>query len=126
MDKHTVFSNDGTADLTASTNAYAKALADWKQANEIPVDQIEAAVEAVFDRFPDQRLPMPALLNLTVAELSTSPAQFKTLQNSVHGYVTGQSAKNTGRIDIAKGKNGGVQRLALPGQPVPARPAKSA
>ena len=126
MDKHTVFGTDGTADLAASTNAYAKALAEWKKANEIPVDRIEAAVEAVFDRFPSQRLAMPMLLNLAVAELGGAPTQFKTLQDAVHGYVTGQSAKNTGRIDIVKGKNGGVQRLALPGQPVPARPAKSA
>lgn len=126
MDKYTVFGSDGAADVTASVDAYAKALAAWKQANEIPTDRIESAVEAVFDRFPGQRLPMPALLNLSVNELGGTPEQHKTLSTRVHAYVTGQCAKNTGRIDIGKGKGGGVSRLALPGQPIPARVAKSA
>lgn len=124
MDKFTVFGSDGSADVSASANAYAKALTSWKVDNEIPTETIETAVEAVFDRFPGQRLPMPALLSAAVLGLSATPDQHKALTTRCHAYVTGQSAGNTGRLDIGKGKGGGVLRLALPGQPVPARPAK--
>lgn len=128
MDKFTVLGSDGTADVAASANAYAKALTEWKAQNEIPTETIEAAVEAVFDRFPGQRLSMPSLLHESVSELQGTPAQHKALTARVQSYVTGQcgtgDARNTGRLDIQKGVGGGVLRLALPGQPIPARPAK--
>lgn len=124
MDKFTKRGSDGSVDVSASTNEYAKALSEWVAENEIPSDTIESAVEAVFDRFPGARLPMPALLSAAVTELEATPDQHKTLTSRCHAYVTGQSAGNTGRIDIGKGKGGGVLRLSLPGQPVPARAAK--
>jgi hypothetical protein len=126
MDKHTVFGSDGSADLSLSQAAYGKALAVWKAENEVPTETIEGAVEAVFDRFPGQRLPMPYVVSQAVTALEATPDQTKSLTTRVHAYVTGQSANNTGRIDIGKGKGGGVLRLSLPGQPVPARPAKKA
>ena len=123
MDKYTKTGADGSVDEKASAIAYSAALSVWVE-NEIPSDTIETAIEAVFDRFPSQRLPMPALLSAAVAELSATPEQHNALTKRCHAYVSGQSAGNTGRIDIGKGKGGGVLRLSLPGQPVPARPAK--
>ena len=125
MDKYTVLGTDGTADVSLSTNAYAKALADWKAKNEVPSDTIETAVEAVFDRNPG-RLAMPVLLSFATQELGATPETFRALHDRVHAYVVGQSAKNTGRIDIAKGKNGGCERLSKPGETVPARVKKTA
>jgi len=124
MDKYTKTGTDGSVDEKASAIAYSAALSVWVAENEIPSDTIETAIEAVFDRFPSQRLPMPALLSAAVAELSATPEQHNALTKRCHAYVSGQSAGNTGRIDIGKGKGGGVLRLSLPGQPVPARPAK--
>jgi len=124
MDKFTKRGTDGSVDVAASASAYAKALTEWVAQNEIPSDTIETAVEAVFDRFNGQRLPMPALIGLALQELQATPDQHKTLTNRVHAYVSGQSAKNTGRLDISKGVGGGVLRLSLPGQEIPARPAK--
>ena len=124
MDKFTKRGSDGSVDVSASAKAYAEALTKWCAENEVASDTIENAVETVFDRFPGARLPMPALLSLSVQELGATPEQHKTLTDRVHAYVIGQCAKNTGRIDIGKGKGGGVSRLAKPGQAVPARPAK--
>lgn len=124
MDKFTKRGTDGSVDVAASASAYAKALTEWVAQNEIPSDTIETAVEAVFDRFNGQRLPMPALIGLALQELQATPDQHKTLTNRVHAYVTGQCAKNTGRLDISKGVGGGVLRLSLPGAEIPARPAK--
>lgn len=123
MDKFTVFNTLGEADVAASANAYAKALTEWKTQSEIPTDQIETAVEAVFDR-NDGSLPMPALVSSVVLELSQDPNQFKPLSARVHAYVTGQ--KQIGRLRVKLGKGGGVLRVALPGQPIPAPVAKSA
>lgn len=128
MDKFSKLGTDGTVDVDASAQAYADALVAWKAENEIPTDKIESAVEAVFDRFPGVRLSMPALLHEAVSELHGTPAQHKALSKRVQAYVSGQcgtgDARNTGRLDIQKGVGGGVARLALPGQEIPARSAK--
>lgn len=124
MDKYTKRGADGSVDVAASAGAYAKALTEWAALNEIPSEQIETAVEAAFDRFDGQRLPMPALIGFALQELNAAPEQHKTLTNRVHAYVSGQSAKNTGRLDINKGVGGGVLRLSRPGEAIPARPAK--
>lgn len=123
MDKYTVRNTDGSVDVAASANAYALALANWVAENEVPATDIEAAVEAVFDQHTG-KLPMPALLNAAVNELGATPAQFKALTERCHAYVRGQAL--TGRLEISKGKGGGVSRLALPGQPIPVKPAKTA
>lgn len=123
MDKYTEFNSLGEADVAASANAYAKALTAWKSLNEIPTERIETAVEAVFDRTPGS-LPMPALVNFAVNEISQEPSQFKSLSKRVHAYVTGQ--KLTGRISVKQGVKGGVSRVARVGEPIPAQVAKTA
>ncbi len=123
MDKYTVLGSDGTADVSLSASAYAKALVEWKAKNEVPSETIENAVETVFDRNPG-RIGMPVLLSFATQELGATPETFRALHDRVHAYVVGQSAKNTGRIDIGKGKGGGVERLSRPGEPIPARAAK--
>lgn len=126
MDKFTQRGADGAVDVAESAKAYAKALTEWAAQNETPTDTIEAAVEAVFDRF-DGRIAMPALVGLALQELKATPDQHKTLSTRVRAYIKGQNAENTGRLDIMKGVGGGVARLARPGQPVPAdRGRKSA
>jgi hypothetical protein len=124
MDKFTVRGSDGSVDVSASANAYAKALTEWVGKNEIATETIESAVEAVFDAFPDQRLAMPSLLHEAVSRLNGTPASHKTLSERVHAYIKGQTADNTGRLDVQKGKGGGVLRLARPGEEIPARAAK--
>ena len=128
MDKFTIRSTFGEVDVAASANAYAKALTQWVNDNEIDTDTIEHAVETVFDRTPGS-LPMPALVNFAVNEISQDASQFKALSTRVHAYIAGQkqTAKNpSGRLAVKQGVKGGVSRLALPGQPVPAPVAKSA
>lgn len=119
MDKFTTRGADGSVDVAASANAYAKALTEWAAQNETPSETIEAAVEAVFDKF-DGRIAMPALVGLALQELKATPEQHKALSTRVRAYIKGQNAENTGRLDIMKGVGGGVLRLARPGEEVPA------
>lgn len=123
MDKYTVRGADGSVDVAASANAYAKALTEWSAQNESDSEQIENAVEAVFNRF-DGRIKMPALVNFALQELNATPAQHAALETRVRAYIKGQNADNTGRLDILKGIGGGVLRLAKPGEEVPAREPK--
>jgi hypothetical protein len=116
MDKFTKRGADGSVDVAASAETYAKALTEWARQNEIPSEKIETAVEAVFNRFDGQRLPMPALVGLALQELGAEPSQHKALTKRVHDYVRGQSAGNTGRLNIGKGVGGGVLRVSRPGQ----------
>lgn len=124
MDKFTKRGADGSVDIAASGNAYMKALAEWATQNETPTDKIEAAVEAVFDKFPTGRISVPSLVGFALTELGATPDQHKSLTNRVRAYVSGQCANNTGRLDIMKGVGGGVMRLSRPGEEIPARPAK--
>lgn len=120
MDKYTEFNSLGEADVAASANAYARALTEWKAQNEIPSDQIEAAVEAVFDTVTG-RIPVPALVNFAVNRLSQDPRAFKSLSARVHAYVTAQKQTEinpSGRLQVVQGKQGGISRLARPGQTV--------
>ncbi len=119
MDKFTVRDASGSVDVIASATKYAEALSAWVTENEVSADTIEAAVEAVFDRFDGKRLPMPALLSMTVTELGATPEQHKSLTARVHAYVKGQTA--AGRLEVGKGPKGGCGRLARPGEPVPAK-----
>lgn len=122
MDKYTVRTSTGEVDVAASANNYASALSAWKTENEIPTLDIETAVEAVFDQHA--KLPMPALLNAAVNELGATPTQFKALTERVGAYVRGQAV--AGRLEISKGKGGGVFRICRPGEVVPAKTSKSA
>lgn len=109
MDKYTQRGEDGSVDVSASANAYAKALTEWCVKNEIPSEQIADAVNLVLDSHPG-RIPMPALLSLAVQEMGTRPDTFKALSDRVHAYITGQA--KAGLLFVNKGKGGGVSRLA--------------
>ena len=110
MDKFSILGSDGSIDVAASANAYAKALSDWKAANEIASDRIETAIDAVFARFPGQRVPVPQLVSFSVSELGATPDQHKNLTARVHAYISGQT--KAGKIFVVKGSNGGASRFA--------------
>lgn len=108
MDKFTKRGTDGSVDVQASAQAYAKALTEWCAENEIPADQIAGAVNAVLDRHPGQNIPMPALLSEASQILGATPQTFKVLSDRVHAFVTGQSKAE--QLFVTKGKGGGVSR----------------
>jgi hypothetical protein len=101
--------SDGSVDIAASASAYATALTEWCAQNEIPSEKIANAVNTVLGRHTG-RIPMPALLSLSVQELGATPETFKVLSDRVHAYVTGQT--KAGKLFVTKGKGGGVSREA--------------
>lgn len=110
MDKFTVRDASGAVDVVASATAYAEALTVWVAEHETSAERVSAAVNAVFDRFPGQKLPMPALLSMAVVELGASPAEHRALTDRVHAFVRGAAGEG-GTLTIGKGKGGGVSRV---------------
>lgn len=110
MDKFTKRGTDGSVDIAASANAYAVALNEWCAENEVPADQIEAAVNTVLDRQAGKNIAMPALLSLASVEMNATAETFKVLSDRIHAYVTGQT--KAGLLFVTKGKGGGVSRIA--------------
>ncbi len=116
MDKFVVRDVSGSVDVTASANAYAKALTDWVNENEIASDEIAGAVNSVLDAHATSRVPMPALLSLSATALGATPATFKVLSDRVHAYVKGQVT--AGNLFVVKGLGGGVGREAPPAKKI--------
>jgi hypothetical protein len=113
MDKFTKRDATGSVDVEASSAAYADALTAWAAENETSAEAVEAAVEAVFDRFPGS-MHVPVLVSFAVAELGATPAQHTAMTKRVSAYLKGQSA--LGRLEVTKGVGGGIKRLAKPGE----------
>lgn len=110
MDKYTKRGVDGSVDVEASKAEYGQALAAWCVQNEIPADRIAAAVGAVLDSHPGQRIPMPALLSEACQGLGSTPQTFTVLSARVHAFVQGQAKAEL--LFVTKGKGGGVSKEA--------------
>jgi len=109
MDKFTVRDSSGAVDVVASAAKYAEALSAWVAENEVDPQRLTDAVNAVFDRFPSQTLPMPALVSLAVTEFGATPQQHKTISNRIHAHIRGMAGEG-GTLVVTKGKGGGVSR----------------
>ena len=110
MDKYTVRDNAGSVDVSASANAYAKALTEWASSNEIPAGQIATAVNAVLAGRAGKNTPMPSLCSLAAHELDATAETFKGISERVHAYVRGQVV--AGNLFVQKGAGGGVSNVA--------------
>jgi hypothetical protein len=110
MDKYTTRSTDGSIDVAASANAYAKALTEWAAQNEIPSEEIETEVNAVLALNPTTRVPMPALLSAVANALGASAATHASISARVHEYIKGQV--KAGNLFVLKGLGGGVTNVA--------------
>lgn len=113
MDKYTVrFSKDGSVDVNASVNAYASVLTKWIDENEIPVADVEAAVDSVFDeQGSDKPLPKTALIAYATTALKPAHSKITSAQTRIEAFLRGSP-----RFYAIKGKNGGYRRICRVGE----------
>lgn len=111
MNSFTVRNSAGAVDVVASVSAYTQALQTWVSENEADVQQLTDTVNEVFDKYPSQVLPMPALVSMVVTELGATPSEHKTVTARVYAHVRCMAAEG-GTLQITRGKGGGVTRLA--------------
>jgi len=123
MEKFTIRNEDGTINFDASAEAFRAALVAQAAEGEKLGADIETAVDAVFDE-KGARLPKQMLIDGVLAKLGRTPENHSTLTRAVEDYLRRNTSKDKGvdgrRIAALKGQKGGLQRLALPGQPVTA------
>ncbi len=108
MDKYTVRNTDGSVDVNASSAAYTAALVEWVSTNEIPADDIAAAVDSVLDSAAGKRVAMPSLLNFAAQELGADVSSLQTISTRIHEYVSAQVKAE--KLFVMKGVGGGVSR----------------
>lgn len=128
MDKYTIKNADGSIDFDKSAAAFRAALVAQAATAEKLGTQIEAAVDAVFDE-KGARLPKGMLIDGVLARLNATPETHSSLTRATEEYLRLNTSKDKGadgrRIAAIKGQKGGLQRLALPGQPVTALTTES-
>lgn len=128
MEKYTVRDEDGSVDIDASTRAFRAALVSSVASAEKLAGQIETAIDAVFDE-QNGRMPKGMLIDGALAKLGATSETHTSLTHAVENYLRVNTSKDKGvdgrRLAAIKGQKGGIQRLALPGQPVTALPAKA-
>lgn len=114
MDKYVVRNRvDGSVDVAASAQSYAVALAKWVEENEIPIADVEAAVDSVFDKAKDGKMPIPkiALIGYATMELSPNHKNLAAVQTRIDNFL-----KFSARFFPIKGKGGGIQRICKAGE----------
>lgn len=107
-----VLKTDGSIDTAASTAAFGKALSLHIAERETQDKEIGEAVSALFDRYPGQKIAMPAVASMAAQSLNAQPENFKTLSDRVAEYVRANSKSDDSLFVINKGKGGGVGRRA--------------
>lgn len=106
-----VKSENGSVDVEASCLKFRGELEKHLAAREVETSAIAEAVHAVFDQYKGVNINMPALTNAVLSRMGATPSTFAVLSERTAEYVR-ENAGEGGAFKIAKGKGGGVRRVA--------------
>ena len=102
-----VFGANGLIDEVASIAQYTEQLDKLVAAEADRVENIAAAVTAVFDRYPTTNIEMGTLATLVMNEMQTDPFQQREMKEHVLNFV-----RNNAEFRIFKGSGGGCRRVS--------------
>ena len=102
---------DGSCDLDATVLKFRGELEKFLALRETEDAGIAAAVSEVFDTHKGASINMPALQGFVLQKMGATPANYAVLGERVAEYVRSQAGEG-GIYKIAKGKGGGVKRVA--------------
>ena len=108
LDELTVYCSDGTIAVDATCLAFRNALLAHIAEQEKQDDEISRALNGIFDTYKGARINMPALAALALQRLGADPTNYKTLESAVLQHIR----NNLTVFHVARGKNGGVSRIA--------------
>lgn len=109
LNSYVVRGSNGSIDSTATVAKFQTELAAFETGTAEEQSNIAGAVSAVFDENPKgSRITMPTLCSLAVAKLNAEVTNYQALSDKVHAFVKA----NTDTYSVAKGKGGGVGRIA--------------
>jgi hypothetical protein len=110
----------GVADVAATLAVLEGEIRAHIVANEIPQEQIRAAVLAVFDECPTTQFDLGSLTTRVLAQMKVVPGTETKVGKSVANFVRGESrqveqyllgnSEAPGIAVVSRGKGGGVKR----------------
>lgn len=98
----------GSVDVAATLAAFEAQVLEFVEFEETLGARIETALQATFDQYRGQTLTMPSLVNVALVHLQVTPDTFAAYSAAVAEYVRNRPEE----YKIAKGKGGGVSRIA--------------
>lgn len=103
---------NGSINQTATVAAFESQLAAYAVELETESDTLRAAVNATLDQ-AGERVPMPALVALSVAKLNPQRENYSALETKVKSFIRENSnGAGTGEYRIGKGPKGGCSLVA--------------
>jgi hypothetical protein len=108
LNDYVVRGSSGSIDSGATVAKFEAELAAFVTGTAEEQGNISGAVSAVFDENKGKRIAMPTLISLSLVKLNAQVENFQALGEKVHTFVKA----NTETYSVAKGKGGGVGRIA--------------
>ena len=99
---------DGNPNRDEAIARFSSQLDEYIASSRETIDRIATAVHAVFDSNRGQRLQMEPLLHLSLIQMGAQPSELTRLRTMIHSFIQA----STEVFKVAKGKGGGVMRLA--------------
>lgn len=99
---------DGTINEAATLESFKTQVVELIDEEELLGGRIETALQATFKQYRGQTLTMPSLVNVVLVHLTVTPDKFACYSAAVAEYVRNRPET----YKIAKGKGGGVSRIA--------------
>ena len=97
---------NGEIDLDLTTFKFRAELEVYKHSQKADCDTVKTTILSVFEQFP-VNIPVPYLVSLVAAKLSTPPTGFAILGERVHEVIR----SNPNLFKVAKGKGGGCSLI---------------
>lgn len=76
--------------------------------------EIQEAVNRVFDEYKASALTMPFVVSVAIRNLKVAPSAFRDAEEEILTWLRGQVARKT--FTIMKGASGGIFRATVPAQ----------
>ena len=102
-----VRAEDGSINVEATLAGVAEQLLALVEAESTLSGSIAEALATVFDTHRGKTLPMPAVCSLAAGLMGVSPSEFNETVAAIGRHIRSNAA-----FKVAKGKGGGVSRLA--------------
>ena len=114
-----VRSSNGSVDSDATMAKFQSTLSSFISESETESETIGSAIEAVLETHKGSRVNLDFLVSSTCRALNAQPENFKVLGDKVRQFVkdnscdkndAGMPSDSTKRLNVARGKGGGVGR----------------
>ncbi len=105
--QYIVRDSNGNLDVTATMSKFESDIVSYDASTRGDLETTAATIEAVFKKFNNANINMPALVSMVTAELKATPDTFALIAERVKNVVA-----SSPKFSVQKGRNGGVKFIA--------------